>query len=84
MRALEVTNCLVMPGHWSGMGPVLISQTDAWTSNRPDQRKVALIDLKVIYIYIYVLHTPGSARWLIAVGAYASGSGSIGFRLVYC
>ena len=34
--------------------------------------------------YIYVLHMPGSARWLITVGAYASGSGSIGFRLVCC
>ena len=33
---------------------------------------------------IYMLHKPGSARWLIAVGAYACGSGSIRFRLVCC
>ena len=49
MRALEV-----MPGHWSGVGPVLISQTDAWTSHWPDQREVALIDLKVMWLLFII------------------------------
>ena len=31
--------------------------------------------------YIHILHMPGYTRWLISVGADASGSGLIGFRL---